>query len=70
LEIKELFHPFIDQPVCNDIGFSDKNNLIFITGPNLAGKSTFNLKEGITNTRLGMLIINKEKIIETIAQIQ
>jgi hypothetical protein len=27
------------------------------------------LKEGITNTRLGMHIIHKEKIIETIARI-
>jgi len=41
LDIKELFHPFINQPVCNDISFSEKNNLIFITGPNMAGKSTF-----------------------------
>jgi DNA mismatch repair ATPase MutS len=30
---------------------------------------TYRIKEGITNTRLGMQIIRKEKIIESIAQL-
>jgi DNA mismatch repair ATPase MutS len=39
--IKGLFHPFLTDPVCNDVDFSYHKNLFFITGTNMAGKSTF-----------------------------
>ncbi|MDR2848502.1 MAG: hypothetical protein LBV39_05290 [Bacteroidales bacterium] len=41
LKINGLFHPFIKQPVANDIYLTESNHLAFITGPNMAGKSTF-----------------------------
>lgn len=41
LEIEGLFHPFIDKAVANDVRFDGSSNLLFITGPNMAGKSTF-----------------------------
>lgn len=40
LTFKGLFHPFIDNPVGNEIDFSIKKNICFITGTNMAGKST------------------------------
>lgn len=41
LEIEGLFHPFIEKAVSNDVCFDGNSNLLFITGPNMAGKSTF-----------------------------
>lgn len=40
-EVKGLFHPFLQHPVANDFQISDKRNICFLTGPNMAGKSTF-----------------------------
>ncbi len=40
-EIEGLYHLFINQPVVNDIKTSDPENFIFLTGPNMAGKTTF-----------------------------
>jgi DNA mismatch repair protein MutS len=39
--VQGLFHPFLDHPVPNDFGFVTDKNLCFLTGPNMAGKSTF-----------------------------
>lgn len=36
-----IFHPFIDNPVTNDFKFHSCKRVCFITGPNMAGKSTF-----------------------------
>ncbi|MDR2953681.1 MAG: hypothetical protein LBV43_01200 [Prevotella sp.] len=36
-----LFHPFVKDVVANDLRFEGSSNLLFITGPNMAGKSTF-----------------------------
>jgi len=36
-----IFHPFIDNPVKNDFKFHSSKRVCFITGPNMAGKSTF-----------------------------
>jgi DNA mismatch repair protein MutS len=36
-----LFHPFLDSPIANDLGFLSNHNICFLTGPNMAGKSTF-----------------------------
>lgn len=41
LEIDGVFHPFINKGIPNDIHFGRSSNLLFITGPNMAGKSTF-----------------------------
>lgn len=40
-QIQGLFHPFIDNPVSNDFEFISNKNVCFLTGPNMAGKSTF-----------------------------
>lgn len=40
LIINGLFHPFINNPVVNDMSFSLDKNVCFITGTNMAGKST------------------------------
>ncbi|MDU1892283.1 MAG: hypothetical protein E6767_16485 [Dysgonomonas sp.] len=41
LQLEGLFHPFIDDAVSNDVSFDRASNLLFISGPNMAGKSTF-----------------------------
>lgn len=40
-KVQGLFHPFIENPVLNDFEFSDGKVVCFLTGPNMAGKSTF-----------------------------
>lgn len=47
LKMTGLFHPYIDHPVTNDINLSAGNNVIFLTGPNMAGKSTLLKSIGI-----------------------
>ncbi|MFD2286627.1 DNA mismatch repair protein [Pedobacter petrophilus] len=41
IHIKGVFHPFLDAPVANDVSFSEDKNVCFLTGSNMAGKSTF-----------------------------
>lgn len=41
------FHPLIKKPVTNDVIFSYDKNICFITGTNMAGKSTFLKTVGI-----------------------
>ena len=41
LKIKGAFHPFLKEPVGNDIEVNENSNVIFLTGANMAGKSTF-----------------------------
>jgi len=41
LNFKGLFHPFIKNPVDNDIIFNNSKNICFVTGANMAGKSSF-----------------------------
>jgi DNA mismatch repair protein MutS len=36
-----LFHIFVNQPVRNDLKFNSAKNFLFLTGPNMAGKTTF-----------------------------
>ena len=48
LEMEGLYSPFINNPVKNDINFSSSKNLAFITGPNMAGKSSLLKTIGIT----------------------
>ena len=41
LKLKGVFHPFLKNPVGNDIEVDQNSNVIFLTGANMAGKSTF-----------------------------
>ncbi|RLD51791.1 MAG: hypothetical protein DRJ05_18070, partial [Bacteroidetes bacterium] len=41
LEIKGLWHPFVKQPQKNDAIFDKDSYFMFLTGPNMAGKTTF-----------------------------
>lgn len=41
LSLAGVFHPSLKEPVGNDISMNASNNVIFITGANMAGKSTF-----------------------------
>ena len=41
IEINGLVHPYISDAVANNIMLNEKGNLFFITGANMAGKSTF-----------------------------
>ena len=43
IEVKDLRHPFIakDKMVANSISFKQNQHFLIITGPNMAGKSTF-----------------------------
>ncbi len=41
IEIKGLYHLFLEEPVQNDICIGEGKNMCFVTGPNMAGKSTF-----------------------------
>jgi DNA mismatch repair protein MutS len=47
LIIKGLFHPFITDPKSNDIEFNTDKNVCFITGTNMAGKSSLLKSIGI-----------------------
>lgn len=40
LTFKGLFHPFLNHPIGNDVDFNIERNICFITGTNMAGKST------------------------------
>lgn len=41
MKIEGFFHPLIENPVNNDIEFNENENLCFVSGANMAGKSTF-----------------------------
>ena len=47
LTFKGLFHPLLERPVSNDVEFDTKRNICFITGTNMAGKSTLLKAMGI-----------------------
>ena len=41
ITVQGLYHPHLKNAVTNDIGMSPQQNVIFLTGANMAGKSTF-----------------------------
>ncbi len=47
LEIEGLYHPALTEPVANDLSVGKDSNVIFLTGANMAGKSTFMKSFGI-----------------------
>lgn len=48
LEIENFFHPMIENAVPNSLELNDSCNLCFLTGPNMAGKSTFLKSVGLS----------------------
>ena len=47
MEIDGLTHLLLENPVANSVNFSEDKNIMFITGPNMAGKSTFMKSLGV-----------------------
>lgn len=41
IEGEDVFHPFVDDPVPNDVHLGDPRHVLFLTGPNMAGKTTY-----------------------------
>lgn len=41
IRARNLVYPQIDQAIANDIVLNQENRLLFLTGPNMAGKTTF-----------------------------
>jgi DNA mismatch repair ATPase MutS len=41
IEAIDFYHPLLKKPVKNSIVISKENNFLFITGPNMGGKTTF-----------------------------
>jgi DNA mismatch repair protein MutS len=41
LNVKGVYHPGLTNPVGNDVSLHSERNLVFLTGANMAGKSTF-----------------------------
>lgn len=41
IEAKGLYHLLVEQPVAYDVVLNQKTNFLFLTGANMAGKSTF-----------------------------
>ncbi|MEO9021656.1 MAG: DNA mismatch repair protein MutS [Ginsengibacter sp.] len=41
LKVKQLYHILLRDPVAYDVELNEENNFIFLTGANMAGKSTF-----------------------------
>ena len=40
-QTENLYHLFVNQPIGNEIEFTGNKNFVFLTGPNMAGKTTF-----------------------------
>lgn len=41
IDMKDVWHPSLTKPVANDVRIDSKHNVFFLTGVNMAGKSTF-----------------------------
>ena len=48
MELKGAYHPMLKKPISNDLTISAENNIVFLTGANMAGKSTFMKTFGIS----------------------
>jgi DNA mismatch repair protein MutS len=57
-----LYHPFLQQPVGNPVNLGHGRNLLFLTGPNMAGKTTYLKAVGVSAflAHLGMGVPAKE----------
>ena len=36
-----LYHPYLEQPVANPVALNQQHRILFLTGPNMAGKTTY-----------------------------
>ncbi|MBO9632446.1 MAG: DNA mismatch repair protein [Chitinophagaceae bacterium] len=45
--LKDFYHPALQKPVTNSLTISPDSNIIFLTGANMAGKSTFMKSMGV-----------------------
>ena len=41
ISIENIYHPFVNKPITNNIQLAQNTNMCFLTGANMAGKSTF-----------------------------
>jgi DNA mismatch repair ATPase MutS len=41
LKLQEVYHPLLNKPVTNSLEMNPDSNIVFLTGANMAGKSTF-----------------------------
>lgn len=48
IEVEELYHPLLSIPISYDIILDKEKNFLFLTGANMAGKSTFIKAVGIS----------------------
>lgn len=48
IEASEVFHPLLQQPVSYTVQLNKTNNFLFLTGANMAGKSTFIKAAGVS----------------------
>lgn len=46
--LEDFYHPSLTKPVTNSLSITPSSNIIFLTGANMAGKSTFMKALGIT----------------------
>lgn len=55
-EVEGLYHLFLKRPIANDMVFPNGRNFLFLTGPNMAGKTTFlkSLAIAVYLAQLGM----------------
>lgn len=47
MHISGLYHPLLSKPIANQASFGSNNNVLFLTGANMAGKSTYMKSVGI-----------------------
>ncbi len=61
-EAKQLYHPLLHTPVAYDITLTPQQNFLFLTGANMAGKSTFIKAVGVSTylAHIGMGVPAKE----------
>ena len=41
VEAEGIVHPFVNHPVPNDVALGPEQHILFLTGPNMAGKTTY-----------------------------
>jgi len=47
IDVRGLWHPFVKDPQVNDLKFNNEDYFMFLTGPNMAGKTTYLKAVGI-----------------------
>lgn len=58
VDVEGLYHPLLKDPVAYDVHLNRKSNFLFLTGANMAGKSTFIKAIGVATflAHLGMAV--------------